>query len=126
LSKRTVFGIILAFTLVGFASLTSSLQQVKAATIVVPDNYSTIQEAVNAANNGDKISIRNGTYHEKVTINKALTLTGETKDNTVIEQLNVSCIGDVHLTNMCRSARNKKLNKHLGNRMPLSKSQYLL
>ena len=97
LSKSTILGIMLVSI---FVSLTFSLQQVKAITIVVPDDYSTIQGAVNAASDGDTISVRNGTYHEKVTVDKPLTLAGENKDNTAIEQLNVSCIGDVHLTNI--------------------------
>jgi parallel beta-helix repeat protein len=39
-----------------------------AATIVVPDDYSTIQAAVTAANGGDVILVKNGTYTENVNI----------------------------------------------------------
>ena len=35
-----------------------------------PGNYSTIQEAINDANNGDTVFVYNGTYYEHVTINK--------------------------------------------------------
>lgn len=90
----------LVFVFIGFASLIPGLQRVKADTIIVPDDYSTMQGAVNAAGHGDTISVRNGLYHEKVTVEKLLTLVGENKENTVIEQLNVSCIGDVYLTNL--------------------------
>jgi pectin methylesterase-like acyl-CoA thioesterase len=34
--------------------------------IMVPDNYTTIQAAVDAASNGMTILVRNGTYHEHV------------------------------------------------------------
>jgi len=37
--------------------------------IIVPDHYSTIQAAVNAASTGDEIMVRNGTYTESITIN---------------------------------------------------------
>ena len=36
------------------------------ATIYVPDNYSTIQAAVNAASPGDTIIVRDGTYTENI------------------------------------------------------------
>jgi hypothetical protein len=55
-------------------------------TITVPDDYSTIQEAVDAANSGDTIFVRAGTYNETVTIRKdGLTLTGENQSTTVID-----------------------------------------
>ena len=38
--------------------------------IYVPDDYLTIQEAVDAANSGDTIIIRDGTYTENVDVNK--------------------------------------------------------
>jgi parallel beta-helix repeat protein len=41
---------------------------VNAATIVVPDDYSTIQAAVTAASGGDVILVKNGTYTENVNI----------------------------------------------------------
>ena len=46
-----------------------------AATYTVPDHFSTIQEAVNAAANGDVIYVRPGIYYENVSIeNKSLKL----------------------------------------------------
>lgn len=47
------------------------------ANIVVPDDYLTIQEAINKANEGDTIYVRNGRYPENLVINKSLTLIGE-------------------------------------------------
>jgi len=55
------------------------------ADIVVPDDYPTIQEAINAAVNGDTIIVRNGTYYENVIINKTISLVGEDKETTIID-----------------------------------------
>jgi len=49
-------------------------------------NYTTIQEAVNAAMSGDEIFVYSGEYDENIEINnKNLILTGESKDATVID-----------------------------------------
>jgi len=67
-------------------TLTSGIQPVKTeTTIVVPDDYVTIQEAVNNANDGDIIFVRNAVYHENVVINKSVALVGEDKCNTIID-----------------------------------------
>jgi len=54
-------------------------------TIVVPDNYTTIQEAINAAGNGDTIYVRNGTYYEHVVLNKTVSLIGEDRETTIVD-----------------------------------------
>jgi pectin methylesterase-like acyl-CoA thioesterase len=43
-------------------------------TIIVPDDYPTIQAAINAANDGDTIFVKIGTYYEHVVVNKSLSL----------------------------------------------------
>jgi nitrous oxidase accessory protein len=53
--------------------------------IVVPDDYSSIQSAVDNANVGDTIFVRNGTYLENVVISKALTLIGESNSSTIVD-----------------------------------------
>ncbi|MBU1261526.1 hypothetical protein KKG61_09670 [bacterium] len=47
-----------------------------AADIYVPDDYATIQEAVNAANDGDTIYVSAGIYNEAVYVNKGIALVG--------------------------------------------------
>jgi len=54
-------------------------------TIVVPDDYSTIQEAINSANNGDTVYVRSGTYFENVALNKAVSLLGEDGETTIVD-----------------------------------------
>ena len=54
-------------------------------TIWVPDEYLTIQEAVNAAVDGDIIRVRAETYAENVLIDsKSISLIGEDASNTTI------------------------------------------
>lgn len=54
--------------------------------IRVPEDYSTIQEAVDAANLGDTILVANGTYTENVIVYKDnLTLLGESPTTTIID-----------------------------------------
>jgi len=54
-------------------------------TIVVPTDYSSISEAVNASSEGDTILVKMGTYVESVTINKSLTIIGENKETTIVD-----------------------------------------
>lgn len=54
-------------------------------TIMVPDEYSTIQAAVNAANAGDTVFVRSGTYTEYVVIDKSVSVTGEDASTTVVD-----------------------------------------
>lgn len=48
--------------------------------ITVPDDYPTIQAAIDAAKPGDLIQVRPGTYQENITLDKAVTLTAESFD----------------------------------------------
>lgn len=52
--------------------------------IVVPDDYPTIQQAVDNASDGDMIFVRKGQYNETVTVDKSLWLLGEEKQSTII------------------------------------------
>jgi len=54
-------------------------------TIVVPDDYSTIQEAVDNAPEGSTVFVRSGSYEKIVRIRKPLSLVGENPENTILE-----------------------------------------
>lgn len=50
-----------------------------------PNNYTSIQEAVDDAGDNDTVYVFNGTYYEAVFINKSLRLIGENKTITILE-----------------------------------------
>jgi len=85
--KRRVYGTTSTFLLLGMLALAFSIRPVDAepATIIVPDDYPTIQEAINNADNGDTVFVRNGTYDEIIFVNKSLSLIGEDRDTTIID-----------------------------------------
>jgi len=53
--------------------------------IVVPDDYSSIQEAVNNAEVGDTVFVKAGTYYEALVIETSIFLVGEDAATTVID-----------------------------------------
>jgi parallel beta-helix repeat protein len=53
-------------------------------TLIVPDEYPTINAAVNQASAGDTVLVKSGVYHENIQINKSLTLEGQNSANTII------------------------------------------
>ena len=88
----------IALTLVLLFSAVSGLQLVRtvlAETLIVPDDYSTIQDAVNAADVGDTIFVRNGTYSEAVIVDKTVSIVGENKEATVVDGLQASIVINV-------------------------------
>jgi parallel beta-helix repeat protein len=77
--KKTASAVILISSLLLSAVvLTQFAKTAGAATIVVPDDYPTIQEAINASVAGDIIVVNSGTYPENVVINKPISLKGMT------------------------------------------------
>jgi parallel beta-helix repeat protein len=54
-------------------------------TIIVPDNYTTIQAAINNAIVGDTILVKPGTYYGSVVVNKNVSLVGENRNTTIID-----------------------------------------
>lgn len=51
----------------------------------IPEDYSTIQKGINAANSGDIIFVSSDTYYEHVIVNKTVSLIGESKETTIID-----------------------------------------
>ena len=85
--KNTLFGCIFAILLFSILYSAFKPRNVRAApaTIIVPDDYVTIQAAVNAASDGDTIFVYSGTYNSSVRINKSVDLIGENMSNTILD-----------------------------------------
>jgi len=86
--KKTALGLVIMFVLL--ISLVVALQSVKSSsqTITVPDDFTTIQAAVDNASAGDTVFVKNGTYYcglgNEIVINKSLSLIGEDANTTII------------------------------------------
>ena len=61
-----------------------------AKTIVVPDDYATIQAAVESASNGDTISVKAGRYFGNIIVDKSVQIIGESPDSTTVYSYYVS------------------------------------
>jgi len=84
-SKKTLF--IIAASLFISMLLKANVHSVKSElkTIFVPGDYLTIQEAIDAASDGDRIYVYSGTYYEHLIVDKSVVLVGEGAQNTVID-----------------------------------------
>ena len=63
----------------------SNIKHVNAQTIIVPDNYPTIQEAVNHSNDGDRIEVRAGTYNEHIVVDESVKIIGDGSSVTFVD-----------------------------------------
>lgn len=83
---RKILVAFLLFTIISVLILQFNVQSVRAGqkTIIVPDDYSTITEAVSNASPGDMVFVKNGVYHENVWIDKSLLVRGENYENTLV------------------------------------------
>jgi parallel beta-helix repeat protein len=82
--NRNVVAICLLVSLILLPIATVKPINASSKTLTVPDNYSTIQQAITASNDGDTILVRKGTYNEQLVIDKQVFLRGEDKANTII------------------------------------------
>jgi parallel beta-helix repeat protein len=68
--------------------------------IRVPGDYQRIQDAINNANPGDTIQVSSGTYFGNLSIDKPLTLVGESKDTTILDGNGAQTIVQVNSTSV--------------------------
>jgi len=83
---RKIIGIFIVTLLIATVlPLVSGDNPVLLKTIIVPDDYPTIQKAINNANDEDTIIVRAGTYYENLVVDKSIILSGENRDTTIID-----------------------------------------
>jgi parallel beta-helix repeat protein len=83
--KRIALALLMALL---FSAVTLILPaQAESRTIVVPDDYSTIQAAVNAASAGDTVYVKEGTYSGTIQISKSITLQGASRKTVINDWL---------------------------------------
>jgi nitrous oxidase accessory protein len=82
--KNVALLVVLVFLTTSSLTLCSSVKA-ESRTITVPDDFPTIQEAINSAEVGDTIFVKRGTYVENPVVNKSVLLVGEDRDATVID-----------------------------------------
>lgn len=90
--KKTIFGIASILLIINLLMLAPSIQPAQGdKTWTVDDDegladFQRIQEAIDAASDGDIINVFSGTYHENIIVNKTdLSLIGEDQNSTIIE-----------------------------------------
>ena len=91
MKKELVSGIMLTLLLFSMLTLAFNIQLIKSEprTWTVDDDgsadFSSIQEAINAASSGETIFVHSGAYYENVVVNKTVSLIGEDRDITIID-----------------------------------------
>ncbi len=85
LKKREILKALILTVILISAVWMCNLQTSQASkTIVVPQDYPTIGQAIIHASSSDVVSVKPGVYYENLQINKSLTLMGEDSENTLI------------------------------------------
>jgi parallel beta-helix repeat protein len=80
---RAILVAVIVILLVGITSI--EIAHAEPRTIVVPDSYLTIKDALINANDGDTVFIKKGTYQESnLIVNKAILIIGEDRESTII------------------------------------------
>jgi nitrous oxidase accessory protein len=83
-SITIIIVIVVASICIYFLFYTQNNQKSHIVSINGKGDYSSIQEAIDAASDNDILLIRNGTYFENIKINKSIELIGEDKNTTII------------------------------------------
>jgi parallel beta-helix repeat protein len=83
-SSKSFTVVLVLMCLTSSVLLTASFVKAQSKTLTVPDNYPTIQSAIDHANTGDTILVKHGLYKETLVIGKSISLIGEGQDLTIL------------------------------------------
>jgi len=99
--KRWAVVVFWLFFLLLRLNVQANTTEASSSTVRVPQDYPTIQAAINAVQPEGTILVSNGTYKENIVItNKTLQLIGENKNNTIIEGAVNGTVELVNATNV--------------------------
>lgn len=100
--RKLFSGLMLTLFLTGMLTFASNTQSAECGPrrITVPDDFKTIQEAINNATFGDTIFVRAGTYYGSIIVNKTVSLIGENKNTTVLDGNRTSIVVNVTASSM--------------------------
>ena len=82
--RRGFISVIVLLFIISLTILPSATVKAQSKTIIVPDNYSTIQAAIDNASAGDTVFVRSGTYNQNISIGKSINLIGENAQTTIL------------------------------------------
>jgi parallel beta-helix repeat protein len=86
--KMAAVSVSLSIIICSIMIVVDNVPNVSGTTITVDDDpgadYFKIQDAINASDDGDTVLVYSGVYYETLVVNKAINLTGEDKDTTIV------------------------------------------
>jgi parallel beta-helix repeat protein len=90
MSKKSVYAVTATLFLLSILTLKVDVQLARAGSTWTvdddgPADFHAVQDAINAAIDGDSIYVYNGIYYEHLVIDKSTVLLGESKRNTIID-----------------------------------------
>ena len=83
--RKSVTAILILLFLTSVVTLPTPIVKAETKTIVVPDIYPTIRDAIIYANDGETVYVKKGTYQESnLIVDKAISIVGEDRESTII------------------------------------------
>ncbi|MDT8781094.1 MAG: hypothetical protein IAX22_00410 [Candidatus Bathyarchaeota archaeon] len=83
--SKTLALLLVGLFLISVATIQPITVKAQSKTIVVPNDYITIQSAIDHANNGDTVFVKKGYYPETLVVNKSISVIGEDRNLTIID-----------------------------------------
>ncbi len=96
---KTLASLLVLIFLISLVLFSPATVKASSKTLVVPDQYPTIQQAINNARTGDTVFVKDGIYDQPIAIDKPLSLVGEDNQKTIIaEEEAVTVLNHVTIT----------------------------